>query len=493
MNDQSTRDQGATKRANGIPHLNARPRLTQRIGERFSPQSDTPLMGRRALLRGVAGGAALSLALPALDLFTERAHAQASNTSSDPFFGLFFWANGAPWHAEHGGEQAAAGHADLWTPAREGIIEAPSELLSPLARHQVSVISGLTPHTDIPTSPPGQGDGHMRGFMVALTGDRPQPETFNHSSHSLTALRASLDQVVARHPQFYGERTPVFRSLEVGASAARFHGYGHWNAISYNGPNSQNLPIMNPAALYDRLFSAPLDTSKSQRRALTLDAVRGEAQTLRAVLGTPDRARLDAHLEHLYALQSRIESGSEGCEAPSAPADPSDLIGRASVMGELIAAALRCGLTRCFSVQLTAPATTHVFSNLGVPDGMHKTCHDGHWSRVRDITLHQMEAFAAFLDALSAPEPGGGAPLLDQGLIYATTEYGEGWKHSVRELPVLWAGGAGGVARRNVHVRSPEGNLSIAQLSALRALGLPEERFGWNGGETSETFGALFT
>ena len=57
---------------------------------------------------------------------------------------------------------------------------------------------------------------------------------------------------------------------------------------------------------------------------------------------------------------------------------------------------------------------------------------------------------------------------------------------------MLWAGGANGVAARGQHVRAAGGNLSIAQLSALRAIGLPDERFGWNGGETSDTFGALF-
>jgi hypothetical protein len=248
---------------------------------------------------------------------------------------------------------------------------------------------------------------------------------------------------------------------------------------------------MNPQALYDRLFSAPLNDLESDRRALTLSAVQGEAQALRALLGARDRERLDAHLEHLSALQSRLESGRQECVPPDAPSSSGDLVEGARVMGELIAAAIRCGLTRCFSMQLTSPASTHVFSNLGVPDGMHKTCHDGHWERVRAITLYQMEAFSAFLDAFNEPE--GGGSLLDQGLIYGTSEYGEGWKHSVRELPVLWAGGANGVAARGQHVRAVGGNLSVAQLSALRAIGLPDERFGWNGGETSDTFGALFT
>ena len=63
----------------------------------------------------------------------------------------------------------------------------------------------------------------MRGFMVAMTGDRPQPETFDHSSHTLTSLGPSLDQRIAKDPGLYALQ-PRFRSLEVGVSTARFHG-----------------------------------------------------------------------------------------------------------------------------------------------------------------------------------------------------------------------------------------------------------------------------
>jgi len=449
---------------------------------------------RRAVLRGAIGGLAVSLALPSLEalLPSERAQARAQGAELPPFFGLFFWANGTPWHAVHGAQQAQAGHPDLWTPAQTGAGYTPSELLSPLSRHQVSVISGLTPHTDIPSSPAGQGDGHMRGFMVSLTGDRPQPEGFDHSSHTLTALRPTLDQYVARHPGFYQAHTPAFRSLEVGVSEARFHTYGHWNAISYNGPNSLNLPTMSPTQLYDRLFSVPTDDGESTVRAQVISAVHEEASRLRGLLGSADQQRLEAHLEHLLTLQGRLEADAQRCEAPARPLDQGDLIQRAEVMGELLALAVTCDLTRCFSMMLTSPATTHLFSNLGVPDGMHKTCHDGHWERVRNITRYQMEALAAFLDAFSRTEASG-APLLDRGLIYATSEYGEGWKHSVAELPVLLAGRARGALQQGVHVRSPGGNLAVAQLSALRALGLSDEQFGWNGAQTSDTFGALFS
>ena len=165
--------------------------------------------------------------------------------------------------------------------------------------HRPTVISGLEPYTEIPSSPPGQGDGHMRGFMVAMTGDRPRPEGFNHSAHSLTALRGTLDQYVARHPEFYRD-TPFFRSIEAGVSTARFHGYGHWNAISYNGPDSINLPIMTPSALYQRLFGVRPDNTAAIKETQMLDAVIADARRLQMRLGARDRQRLEFHLEGIY-------------------------------------------------------------------------------------------------------------------------------------------------------------------------------------------------
>ncbi len=449
-------------------------------------------LSRRTFLRGCVAGVTVGLALPPMEAMLTGRGAYADGHGEQPFFGVFYWANGTPWHARHGAQQAAQNRPDLWTPEQLGAGYTPSQLLAPLARHRVSVLTGLEPHTEIPQSPPGQGDGHMRGFMVALTGDRIRPEGFNHGSHTLTALRESIDQYVARHPDFYRLPAP-YRSIEVGVSTARFHGYGHWNAISYNGPNSENLPIMEPTQLYDRLFTMPVgDRAASIRRSRLLDAVLEDAQSLRGRLGTTDRQRLERHLDGIRDLQARVDAAAPDCQAPPRPSNQGDLIEKTRTMAELLAVAVDCGLTRCFSFMLTSPATTHVFSNLGVPDGMHKTCHDGHWERVRRITEYQMEAYAAFLDAFSRLRPDG-SKLLDQGLIYGTSEYGEGWQHSVKELPVVIAGRAGGHFRDNMHVREVDGNLARAQLTALRALGLNVEEFGWNGAQTSSAFQDLLT
>lgn len=443
-------------------------------------------LGRRTFLRGAAGGSAVALGLPLLEAMIPARQAQAEDPSGAPIFGLFYWANGTPWHAGHGGEQAA-GSGDLWTPAQTGPGYTPSELLAPLAAHQVSVATGLEPHTEIPPEPPGQGDGHMRGFMVAMTGDRIKSEGFDHPSHTLTVLRPTMDQYIAKHDDFYGDAPTRFRSLEVGVSGARFHDYGHWNAISYNGPDAQNPPIMDPAQLYAKLFNVPDDLVALGRRARLIDAVHEDAKGLRQRLGAGDRARLDAHLEHLGEIQRRLELTSGTCEmAPAMPGSSGDLVEQTAIVAELIAAALNCDLTRVFSFMLTSPATTHVFGNLGVPDGMHKTCHDGKWESVRKITLYQMQAFAKLLDAMAAYKDPMENSLLDRALVYGVSEYGEGWKHSTKEMPVVLAGGCNGAINRGVHVREPGGNLCKVHVTILRALGIDCPSYGFNGGETTE-------
>ncbi len=442
-------------------------------------------LSRRTFLRGTAAGTAVALALPTLEAMLNVDGVSADDPRPAPFFGVFYWANGLPWHAGHGSEQAAAGYPDLWTPSATGAGFDYTTLMTPLARHRVSVATGLEPKTTIPGSPPGQGDGHMRGFMVGMTGNRMRSEGFDHGSHTLTALDPSLDQYVARHPSFYGASAPRFRSLAVGVSQARFHEYGHWNAISYNGPDSTNAPIMQPTQLFDAIFDIPVETTGVEPRLFALDAVLEDAADLRRTLGARDQERLDAHLENVFELQRRLTPEELSCTVPERPADGGSLHAKTQKMAHLLATAVSCGITRAFSFMLTSPASTHVFSNLGVSDGMHKSCHDGDWADIRNITVHQMEAFALFLDAFSEITLPTGSTLLDEGLIYGTSEYGEGWKHSVAELPVVFAGQSSGRIAQNVHVRHAGGNVADAQLTALRAIGLPETSWGRNGGETS--------
>lgn len=443
-----------------------------------------PMLSRRTFLRGAALGSSVALAVPTLEAMLGTNQADAA--VGGPIFGVFFWGGGLPWHDGHGAAQA--GHPDIWTPSTTGKNYAPSDLLGPLAPYQPSVVTGLTPQTLVPPTPAGQEDGHMRGFMVSMTGDRVRPEGFDHPSHTLTCLRPTLDQYVAKHPDFYGLESPRFRSLVTGVSTARFHDYGHWNGISYNGPDDLNFTIQDPGQLYDLLFGVQTDTSSMKRRAMLLDAVLEDAKSLSGRVGAADKQRIEAHMDHLNQVKNRLESSGEACVAPAKPGPNEDLIAKTDIMGGLLAAALACNMTRVFSFMLSSPATTHVFSNLGVPNDFHATVHAGSWDQVRAGILYQMQAFGTFLGKLAAVTDPNGATLLDRSVIFGLSEYGEGYQHSVAEMPCVLAGGGNGKIRRNVHVREPGGNLSKAHVTMLRGIGLETPSFGWNGGETSEAF-----
>lgn len=443
-------------------------------------------LSRRAVLRGaVQGAGAVALGLPLLEAMLP-ARARAEGAGLGPIFGVFFWANGLPWHDGHGSVQA--GHPDHWTPATQGTGWAAPPLLAPLAAHLPTVLSGLEPKTEIPDTPAGQSDGHMRGFMVGLTSDRPRPEGFDHPSHTLTALRPTLDQVVAKDPRFYASYPSPYRSLEIGTSTARFHDYGHWNAISYNGPDSLNPAVSDPGRLYEMIFGISTGDGSQGRRAALLDAVLADAADLRGRLGAADRLRIDAHMEHLFEVQRRLSLGDISCTAPGAPGSSADLLTQTGIQADLLATGLACNITRVFSFMLTSPATTHVFSEVGVSQDMHTVCHAGDWDAIYAITLLQMRCFARFCDALAAQVDPLGTSLLERALIFGTSEYGEGYQHGNAETPVLLVGGADGRVRRGVHVRAPAGNLASAHLTLLRGLGLETPQFGFSGSETTIDF-----
>lgn len=455
-------------------------------------------LSRRALLRGTLAGAGVSLALPPLEAMFGSPLALAEAAQANPFFGVVFWANGTTWSNAHGSNPD--NYPDIWQPSGVGAGYTPSELLAPLARHHVSVATGLMPKTEIPPLPAGQGDAHFRGYAVALTGDRPRAQGFDHGSHTMTCRRPTLDQLVARHPNFYPSR-PRFRVLPVKVSDNLFHRHGHWTTASFTGPDQPVPPIARPTELYDLVFGAAPDPAQTGRDTAALDAVLADANALKNRLGTRDRQRLNAHLEHVYEIQSEMSAVRTACAEPSRPGVLSPLLNgslhdKTRLMARLLAVAVNCGLTRVVSFVLSTPATNHVYDNLevggsAVNNSMHFTCHDGQWDAIKAITIHHMEAFAIFLDEFAALAQPDGTTLLDRGIVYGTSEYGSGYHHSAAEMPFILAGGGAGKLRRGVHVREEQGNISRGQLTILQALGLPFDRFGFSGGETNQPFSEL--
>ena len=436
---------------------------------------------RRTLLRGLVGGATVTLGLPALEVFlnthgTALAEDGPQATGFPRRFGLFFWGNGIL--------------PDRWIPTTTGPLWEPSEQLAPLAhlRDDVTVVTGLK--VGVPNSRP-----HFAGLAGILSG-APVVDAYGQDTFALPGV----DQVIAAQ---LGQATR-FRSLEFGAAPME--------GVSFNGPNSRNPPEASPAALFARLFgpgfqppgAAPIiDPTLALRRSV-LDAVLGDARRLSGQLGAADRVRLDRHLDAVRSLEQRLARLASdppnlaACAYPPSPeADYPDLEGRPqlaeknAVMSDIIAMALACDQTRVFMNCFSYPVTNILFD--GAPAGHHQLTHDepDPQPEVHRIVLQCIAAYARQIEALRAIEEGAGT-LLDACAVLGTSDVSLGKTHALDEFPFLVAGACGGRLQRGVHIRSTGAeNASKAMLSLIRAVGVDAPSFGAEGGLATEGLAAL--
>jgi len=427
-------------------------------------------IARRTMLKGLLGGAVVTVGLPWLEYFSAKpAYAQSAFPTR---FGLYFWGNGM--------------HPYRWVPDGEGSDYTLSEQLAPLesVKEDITVVSGLevkTPNT-IPHAAGAAGILSCAPLLI--------------EGESNTFAEPSIDQVIA---DGIGGATR-FRSLEYGAEPE--------SGLSHNGPNSINPAENSPYALFERLFGtsfrAPgddgeVDPSVGLRRSV-LDAVMDDAADLKGRLGKHDRDRLAQHLESVRELElrlARLEEDPPMLEACSAPEPPEesypDVDGRPQIsaknraMCDVVSMAIACDQTRVFSNFVTAPVNNLLFPHANA--GHHQLTHDepGEQPQVNDIVLQLMDEFAYMVDTLrSIPE--GEGTVLDHCAVLATSDVSYGRTHRLDEFPIILAGTAGGRLKKGIHVRKEKENATKVHVMFMRALGMNVDGFGV---DDAQTDGAL--
>ncbi|HEV8247909.1 MAG TPA: DUF1552 domain-containing protein, partial [Polyangiaceae bacterium] len=168
-------------------------------------------------------------------------------------------------------------------------------------------------------------------------------------------------------------------------------------------------------------------------------------------------------------------------------------VAKLDAMSDILVAALRCDLTRVFTIMFTSPGNVLEINAAGEVNGVGaKQTHDAAHFNDHDImmafTKYHMTAFAMLLDKLAAETDVNGQNLLDSSCIFGTSEFGEGFHHGCFEMPVLLAGKAGGALETGNHYREEQGNFCRAHYTILRALGIEESSYGFSGAETSDAF-----
>lgn len=435
-------------------------------------------LSRRTFLRGVLAGAAISVALPPLELFFDSNGVAYADGSGFPRrFGLFFWGNGTL--------------PDRWVPQGTGKDWVTSPQLAPLQpmRDHLSVVTGLEVKVV-------NAVAHHSGPAGFLTGT----DSLDKGNNDHTFLAPSLDQILAA--EIGGETQ--YRSLEIGVQPGM-------SGLSFNGKDSKNPPETDPAALFERLFGpefrAPgedpiIDPRLALRRSV-LDGVMADADRLKARLGAQDKTRLDQHFAAVRDLELRLQRLEEdppnlaACSRPTEPAPIPDIDGRpqvsvrARVMADLLVMAYACDLTRVASYWYSDPLSDVLYP--GATAGHHQLTHDepGDQPKVNEIITATMGDLNYLLEQLQAVPEGAGT-LLDHSVILATSDVSYGRTHQIDEYPIVLAGGGSGALKPGVHYRSAsKENAGKVPLTVLRAMGVAVEAFGTGDAKSDQGLSAV--
>jgi hypothetical protein len=147
--------------------------------------------------------------------------------------------------------------------------------------------------------------------------------------------------------------------------------------------------------------------------------------------------------------------------------------------------ALACDQTRVLTYVFSLPAAHVYFRTLGtnMDADFHDTiCHtdpgdDTNQTRVNTGVEYEMTCLNEFLTKMQATAYGA-STLLDQALVYVTSDVAWGKIHTKTEFPVLFLGKAGGKLKGDAHYDFPGDNLSKALLTATQMMGSTQTSFG---------------
>lgn len=316
-----------------------------------------------------------------------------------------------------------------------------------------------------------KGERHARGILSFLTGhDLTHNGTDEGSGFSQDI---SIDQMLAEN---IGTHTP-FKSLEVGF---RVNEHLHpRNRMVYPAPGKPVYPICDPGKLFNLLFNA----SSSTNTAVS-SARRSEIQLLKKQVSIESREDFERHLEEINNLQARLNTSCNELRAPGNFSVEEE----ATILGDLMGYALRCGYTNVVTFQSTEAASTYLWE--WMPDSP-KT---HHWHGAVTQMATSLQKWISAIDAYNCgaiervlyhldSSPEGDGTMLDHTLGFWGGDIKTPRSHSHNDLHWLVWGGSLPGWQGNRWLDAEGERAHNLHVSILQAFGMPVEKFGNNGGD----------
>ncbi len=253
-----------------------------------------------------------------------------------------------------------------------------------------------------------------------------------------------------------------FPSLELGVHVRDSEVRGR---ISYTGADQPVPPREDPAEVFNVLFSEAgvpadpaLDRLRAERKSV-FDLTTREIARLQGRLGAEDRVKLQAHLDSVRSIETRLSTaagmgtgvGLDGCAIPQAASWDVNLIDdntqpeTGQLQMDLAAAALACDQTRIITLQWNYSESEHLFPFLGLSGNHHNISHSWNgqgfeeYGMIQEWFSEQMLYLLQKLDSY----PEGDGTLLDNTIVFWGTEIGESQQHDLTRMPYMLAGGSG--------------------------------------------------
>lgn len=394
-------------------------------------------LSRRTILRGLGGAA---VALPVLDAMAPALASSTLPGKAPVRMAFVYVPNGMDMRH--------------WNPTWEGPLQTLPKILAPLepVKKQITLLSNLT-HNNGRALLDGPGD-HGRCCGAYLTGVQPRK--------TMVDIKAgiSCDQIVAKQ---MADKTR-FASLEVGIEDARQAGdcdsgysCAYTNNLAWRSETQPLPPILDPRALFERLFGSGAELSPEERklqskfRRSILDFVSEDTKKLQTNLGPTDKRKLDEYLSSIREIERQIERAEKdnsqinpGMEKPYGI--PADFAEHFKLMTDMITVAFQADLTRVLTFLVTREGTSRAYRELGIADGHHPLTHHRNdpemMDKVARINEYHMKQFATWMQKLESIKEGD-STLLDNSMIVYGAGLADGNRHSHEDLPTLIAGRGG--------------------------------------------------
>lgn len=436
-----------------------------------------PDFTRRRVLRGMFNGTAVAVSLPLLNCFlNDNGTALASGAPIPQRFGTWSWGLGMS--------------KSIFVPRKTGPgFDLPEEIemFAPI-RDKMNLYTNYNAFRDA-----APNLCHTTGWVILRSGTAPLNGTAKPGE--------TIDVTVAKKIG----TTTRFPMITVTATG------DPRDTQSYESATSVNNAEGSPLALYSNLFGADYQDPNAKAftpspkilvRKSVLSTVSEDASKLMNQVGAEDKARIDQYFTNLRELERQLDrqmqkpEPREACVKTKLPPELATGVDyqlvshRHRLFTDLLVMAVACDQTRVFNATYSKSFSSTTKPGYEKPH--HTASHEepldpklGYQPMVSWFLRRGFEEWVYFVEAFSKVKEGDGT-LLDNMLIYASTDQSFAKIHSIEGLPMFSAGSAGGRIKTGVHLDGGGTPGTRLGYTLMKTLGVDIPSWGTQSNNTSK-------